>query len=150
MKTLTLEQFLYDLTWSDNVRHKLRVVADRDDVLYLVATADDNGKLTASIHTVKPKAWPANTVAVFCKAKLRETAEVPKSKTMQALALIQEEGLSAYGAAKRLGINPSAVTRALQRREDKTLCPCCGQVVREGYEVNPSVLKSRAAKTASS
>lgn len=142
LETNDLEEFLL-LPWSDNMRHKLRVTADRDDVRYLVAAQAD-GKLTASVFTHKPATWPPRVVAVFCKRKLQEIAEVAKSKTMQAMDLIKEEGLSAYAAAKRLGINPSAVTRALQRREDKAICPCCGQVVREGYDVDRSVLKGRA------
>lgn len=142
LETNNLEEFL-DLSWSDNMRHKLRVTADRDDVRYLVAAKTD-GKLTASIYTRRPPTWPAQTVALFCKQKLQETAEVAKSKTMQAMGLVKDEGLSAYAAAKRLGISPSAVTRALQRREDKEVCPCCGQVVRDGYAVDALVLKGPA------
>jgi predicted transcriptional regulator len=63
-----------------------------------------------------------------------------KSKTMQALDLVKE-GMSAYAAAKQLGISQTAISRALSRREDKEICPCCGQVVREGFKVNKSILK---------
>jgi hypothetical protein len=126
LETDNLEEFL-DLSWSDNMRHKLRVTADRDDVRYLVAAQND-GKLTASVFTHKPATWPPRVVAVFRKRKLQEITEVAKSKTMQAMDLIKDEGLSAYAAAKRLGINPSAVTRALQRREDKSICHACDHI----------------------
>lgn len=66
---------------------------------------------------------------------------MPKSRTMKALDLVLINGMTAYAAAKEVGINPSAVSRALARREDKTLCPCCRQVVREGFRIDKSVLK---------
>lgn len=65
-----------------------------------------------------------------------------KSKTQEALELIQK-GASPYSAAQEVGISPSAVYRALGRRQDKDVCPCCGQVVREGFQINRDVLKDR-------
>lgn len=82
-------------------------------------------------------------VAHYCPA-MPVPASVPamaKSKTMKALDLVLIDGMTAYAAAKEVGINASAVSRALARREDKTICPCCGQVVREGFKVDRSVLK---------
>lgn len=70
-----------------------------------------------------------------------------KSKTMQALDLVKE-GMSAYAAAKQLGISQTAISRALSRREDKEICPCCGQVVREGYSVDKAKLKKTGANRA--
>lgn len=67
-----------------------------------------------------------------------------KSKTQGALELI-EKGMTPYAAAQEVGISPSTVYRALGRRQDKTVCPCCGQVVREGFEINRAVLKERKA-----
>ena len=123
MKTVTLEQFL-DLPWSDNVRHKLRVIADRDDVKHLVASYVDKN-LGASVFTETPGDWPLNAV-VWTK-----TVKVGMSKTMQAVQLVQDEGFTAYAAAKRLGINASAVHRALARREGRAVCPCCNQVIKD-------------------
>jgi hypothetical protein len=122
MTPVTLAAFL-DLDWSDNVRHKLRVVADRDDVKHLVAVYVDK-KLTASVFTETPDEWPLNAV-VWTKA-----SKAALSKTMQALQLIDDEGFTAYAAAKRLGISAAAITRAQQRRVGKTVCSCCGQVIR--------------------
>jgi hypothetical protein len=127
----TLAQFL-GLAWSDNVRHKLRVTAERDDVKHLVAVPH-NGKLIASVFTDTPEEWPLNAV-VWTKAP-----KVEPSKTMQALRLIDDEGLTAYAAAKRLGISAAAITRAQQRRAGREICPCCGQVVR-----SPSALTASA------
>ena len=50
MKLITLDEFLYDLAWSDNVRGKLRVMADRDELRYLVAW-DNAGKMSCSAFT---------------------------------------------------------------------------------------------------
>jgi predicted DNA-binding protein (UPF0251 family) len=122
MTPVTLAQFL-DLNWSDNVRHQLRVIADRDDIKHLVAVYVDK-KLTASMFTDTPEEWPLNAV-VWTKAP-----KVGLSKTMQAIQLIDDEGFTAYGAAKRLGISAAAITRAQQRRANKPICECCGQVIR--------------------
>lgn len=134
MKQLSLEAFLNDLTWSDNMRHVLRIRADRDDLLALSATVRD-GRLVAEAWTVMPADWPDDTVAVWCKRPLRDN-EMGKSKTMQAVDLVLNEGLTVYAAAKRIGVNQSAVHRALQRRDDKEICPCCQQVLREGFTVD--------------
>lgn len=122
MTPATLAQFL-DLDWSDNVRHKLRVMADRDDLKHLVASYVDK-KLTASAFTETPEEWPLNAV-VWTKAP-----KAGLSKTMQAIQLIDDEGFTAYAAAKRLGISAAAITRAQQRRAGKNVCPCCNQVIR--------------------
>lgn len=124
MKPLTLEQFL-DLPWSDNVRHKLRVTADRDDVAVMIAW-DNAGKLSASVFNEMPRGWPDNAKAHWVK-----TPKTGKSKTMQAVQLVQDEGFSPYAAAKRLGINASAVHRALARREGRDVCPHCNQVIKD-------------------
>lgn len=65
----------------------------------------------------------------------------PLSKTQQALALMKEEGIGASEAARRVGIKAGTVLSAVMRTKGKELCPCCGQVVREGFEIDRSVLK---------
>jgi len=119
---VNLETFL-NMSWSDNMRHKLRVMADRDDLKHLVATIVDR-KLVCAAFDETPEEWPLNAV-VWTK-----TPKITMSKTMQAVQLVQDEGFTAYGAAKRVGINQSAVHRALARREGKDICPHCGQVVK--------------------
>lgn len=116
---MTLTEFL-DLDWSDNVRHVLRVKADRDDILALTRSTD--GK--AQAWTVIPPRWPSDVVAVWFKTP------PGKSKTQQAVALV-DEGLSTHAAAKRLGISQAAVHRAVARRRNRKTCPCCGQIIRD-------------------
>jgi DNA-binding CsgD family transcriptional regulator len=70
----------------------------------------------------------------------------PLSKTQQALALMQSEGISASEAARRAGIKAGTVLSAVMRMKGKELCPCCGQVVREGFEIDRSVLKDTSAE----
>ncbi len=66
MKLLTLDEFLYDLTWSDNVRQKLRVMSDRDDLRYLVAW--DNAEKFAEWLTKVAKESPEKACDIYLKA----------------------------------------------------------------------------------
>lgn len=61
------------------------------------------------------------------------------SKTQQALALVRE-GKSVKQAAIEAGVADATVYIALNRLKGKEQCPCCGQVVREGFEIDRSVL----------
>lgn len=63
------------------------------------------------------------------------------SKTQQALALMASEKIGASEAARRVGIKAGTVLSAIMRTKGKEQCPCCGQVVREGFEINRDVLK---------
>ncbi|WP_025915587.1 hypothetical protein [Herminiimonas sp. CN] len=66
-----------------------------------------------------------------------------KSKTQQALELLKENpGMTPYEAAAKVGVGNAAVYQALRRTKDKEVCPCCGQVVREGFEIDRAVLKA--------
>ncbi len=62
------------------------------------------------------------------------------SKTQQALRYVAE-GTAIREAAAKAGIAESTLRMAIGRTKGKDLCPCCGQVVREGFEIAPSVLK---------
>ncbi len=64
------------------------------------------------------------------------------SKTQQALALVRA-GKSVKQAAEEAGIAEATVYIALNRTKGKELCPCCGQVVRDGFEINRDVLKDK-------
>ena len=68
----------------------------------------------------------------------------PLSKTQQALGLMENEGIGASEAARRVGIKAGTVLSAVMRMKGKPICPCCGQVVREGFEIDRSVLKAEA------
>jgi len=64
------------------------------------------------------------------------------SKTQQALKLVAQ-GLAVKVAAEQAGIADSTLRVAMGRVKGKEQCPCCGQVVREGFEVDHSVLKDK-------
>lgn len=129
MQILDLDKFLYDLPWSDNVRSKLRVIADRDNLRYLLAVKID-GRVTCSAWDKKPDSFE-NVIAIWSKRGDDPTTPSPKSRTMQAIDLVLDDGLTVYAAAKQVGVNESAVHRALGRRKDKEICPCCNQVIRQ-------------------
>lgn len=72
------------------------------------------------------------------------------SKTQKALALVSQ-GRSVREAATEAGITEPTLYAAIKRIKDqsaagKERCPCCGQVVREGFEIDHSVLKSKEAE----
>lgn len=62
------------------------------------------------------------------------------SKTQQALKLLSQ-GVPVKAAAEQAGIAESTLRVAMGRTKGKEQCPCCGQVVREGFEINRDVLK---------
>lgn len=65
-----------------------------------------------------------------------------KSKTQQAIDLMNANpGMTAYAAASQVGVTEQAIYGALKRTQGRKQCPCCGQVVREGFEINRDVLK---------
>lgn len=133
MNQLPLETFLA-LGWSPNVQAKLREMAARGDIDCLVAW-DNAGKMSASAYTVEPPALDT-AVAIWRRRPLPPAqAETVKSKTQLAVELVRREGLNPNTAARQMGVHASAVYRALRRAETKPICPCCGQVVREGFEV---------------
>lgn len=130
MKLLDINEFLYDIPWSENVRAKLHVVGDRDDVRYLVAW-DNAGTPSCSAFTGKPDSWPDTAFAIWSKhGDDPRNAAQPLSKTMQAVSLVLDEGMSVYAAAKQVGVHESAVHRAIKRRQNKDICPHCNQVIR--------------------
>ena len=67
----------------------------------------------------------------------------PLSKPQQALALLASADIGAREAARRVGIKAGTVLSAVMRMKGKAVCPCCGQVVREGFEINRDVLKDQ-------
>lgn len=61
------------------------------------------------------------------------------SKTQQALAMIAADPtLSASAAARAVGVAPATVLAAQARQRGRVVCPCCGQVVRDGFRVDES------------
>lgn len=69
------------------------------------------------------------------------------SKTQEAIALVSQ-GMAPFAAAKQVGLSANTLYVALKRLREKQnveTCPCCGQVVREGFEIDRSVLNSDGA-----
>ena len=127
MKQLTLHQFLVGLGWTESMKNKLTEFSDREDVNYLVAFTVD-GKTTASAFRDVPEdGWPSHAIAYWSKVKDKPKVS-PKSKTMEALALV-DQGMTRYAAAKQIGISESAVHRAWHRRQGKSICPTCNQII---------------------
>lgn len=150
MNTVSLDDLL--ALFDEESRSSIRKAATHQGVdgLIVYGPDEDHRTVVAYGQACKHKTFEAaqafhgrGAVAHYCPTMPAPVTipAMPKSRTMKALDLVLIDGLTAYAAAKQVGINPSAVTRALQRREDKPLCPCCGQIVREGFKVDRSVLK---------
>jgi hypothetical protein len=56
------------------------------------------------------------------------------SKTQIAVARVLA-GEKAPTVAKSLGISAAAIYQSIKRRQDKIVCPCCKQIVRDGFHV---------------
>tara|TARA_R110000803_G_scaffold29382_2_gene67065 strand:+ start:252 stop:686 length:435 start_codon:yes stop_codon:yes gene_type:complete len=140
MNQLSLDEFIAQ--FPSTMHGKLIETAQRPDVAALARVEADDGRFTAQAFNQVPKIWSQEVQSIYCLEVLTSEENELKSKTMQALDLVINEGLSQYAAAAKVGISTAAVSRALSRREDKTLCPCCAQVVREGYAVDKTVLKT--------
>ena len=130
MKHQTLDEFLQTNGWSINLKKKLQETSENPMTKYLVAW-DNAGQISASAYTTKPDEWPETAVAVWSKEKDLDPAT--KSRTMMAVDRVENEGMTVYAAAKALGINQSAIHRAIKRREDKDICPHCNQVIRTQF-----------------
>jgi len=127
MKHQTLDDFLQTNGWSANLKDKLQAISKNPETKYLVAW-DNAGQLSASAYTAKPDEWPETAVAIWSKDKDLDPAT--KSRTMLAVDRVEKAGMTVSAAAKALGINQSAIHRAIKRREDKDICPHCNQVIR--------------------
>jgi transposase-like protein len=60
---------------------------------------------------------------------------------MQAVRRVQT-GETVRAVARDLDISESAIYAQIKREQGKTRCPCCGQVVKEGFKIDRSVLKA--------
>ena len=62
------------------------------------------------------------------------------SKTQQALAYVAQ-GMKIKDAADKAEVAESTLRMAIGRQKGKEVCPCCGQIVRNGFEIDQRVLK---------
>ena len=135
MTTSTLdlsEQEFIDLPWKDSIREKLKDLINCSDYKVLCAVLSDD-KLKAVGFQELPDSYPEETVGMF---HLPDVSLVGLSKTQKAIRLVEQKGYSVHRAAKVVDVNHSAVYKALKRKEGKTVCSKCGQIVREGFTVS--------------
>lgn len=64
------------------------------------------------------------------------------SRTTQAVRRVQA-GETVRDVARDLDISESAIYAQIKREQGLTRCPCCGQVVKEGFKIDRSVLQKR-------
>ena len=67
------------------------------------------------------------------------------SKTLLAVRRVQA-GEKVLDVAHDLKISPAAIYARKKREEGMARCPCCGQVVKEGFKIDRSVLKAGAGR----
>lgn len=65
--------------------------------------------------------------------KLVKAHRLRGEKTIAACGAVLVDGLTAYAAAHKIGIEESTISRALARLR-RPLCPHCGQPIRLGGE----------------
>jgi len=128
---LTQQEFI-DLPWSEKKRQRIKEIIDCSDFLVLAANHRNNDlKLFAFLEI--PESFDDDTVGLFY---LPEISLKGLSKTQKAMRLVLKKGYSVNKASKLVGVNHSAVFRAIKRRRDKTVCSSCGQVVRDGFALS--------------
>lgn len=118
--------------------HKALVAAlDRPTISGLAVYENADGRRRAVPTSGKT---PPNEIdeeftllAVYRKPEL----ESSMSSTMAALEyLAKHPDSTPYGVAKMFGITPGAIYHARKRRAGRVTCPCCSQVIREGFILN--------------
>jgi hypothetical protein len=119
MKSVSLKAILH--LFSESLQAKLQ--ERLPSVQAISATQKPDGSYSAAVWPAVPDAWPDGTTAYWVKEK-------GPSRTMQAVALV-ESGATLSEAARAAGVNVAAVHRAIARRRDKPICPCCNQVIRD-------------------
>lgn len=119
---MDLQEFL-KLNWSDAMRQKLKRIALDPKTIAISANKRDD-KYYATVWQEMPVNFPPATHSVWIKP------DDVSSRTQKALKLVRE-GQTAYQAAKALGISPTAIYRAQKRMQNRPVCECCGQVIRQ-------------------
>ena len=151
MIDLTLDEFLDGLLWSPGIKAKLQAAVEDDSIVALSAYEKPSGELGARAWSAIPTPWPDGTSAIYRKPVLEQATGIEhKSRTMQAVDLVVSQGLTVYAASKQVKVNAAAVHRALARREGREVCPCCQQVVREGFTIDRTVLKAAGGRRSQS
>lgn len=145
MTSASLDQFLA-LPWPEGVRRKLTDLAGQPRIKGLLACRVGDTLAATAFDGPLPDPLPDNTVATW-RRKPQPKPRLAVSRTMQAVALVRE-GKTPHAAATKLGISAAAVYRALAREQGKLRCPCCGQPIRSGAQLDRSQLRDPAAGSA--
>lgn len=129
-KTNLLPLFSWDdfiVLFSEDVQHKLRERATQADTRAMLAVKDGKNVVCAVLNRdfelddlIRP-----GVMGIWIRNAVKDRS----SKTAQALALVRG-GMSAWQAAKAIGITYSGVHAAIRRQEGKQICPACKQPLR--------------------
>lgn len=103
----------------ENPEGKRRAIPQRDQKLPPPTT--DDGFVLVDVH------W-------------KPVLDTSGSRTQDALKWLSEDpSRSVRAAAQRFSISRQAINNARASRKGKVICPCCNQVVREGFSINQEV-----------
>ena len=69
---------------------------------------------------------------------ISKTSKAIQKYTVQ---LAKDGKASIQEIAREFEISAAAIYAQLKRERDLTRCPCCGQVVKEGFKIDRTVLK---------
>lgn len=83
---------------------------------------------------------------MLLSSSISSRSSKPASATRQAALSSKRDELVMYwiASARSAAIAESTLRMAIGRTKGKAQCPCCGQVVRAGFELDRSVLKESA------
>jgi hypothetical protein len=146
MTSITLEELL--LLIPPDSRENASKAADHLGVAGLVVYGDDPD--TRAIMAYGPQcrhksidsltaAYGQHVAGHWSRAE--HNPAQPRSRTMTAVNLVLQRGMTQHAAAKRAGVNVSAVNRAIARRRQSECCPVCQQVLRDGFYVDKAKVK---------
>jgi hypothetical protein len=128
---MTKDEF-FALGWSEKVANQLNDLIKEGKAKAFSATRTPEGQLKARVWAQLPAEWDSDKVYVFGEPEpsvIEAPGPTAYSRTQQALRLI-DNGWSAYRACKFVGLSQAAVSRARKRRENRTSCPHCGQLMK--------------------
>lgn len=133
METLTREQ-LFSL-FKKELHPQISATLDKPAISGLAVYENAAGRRRAVPTGHKPVPETDDGYALFGVYR-KPSLETSTTRTMAALDYLRDHPKeSPYSAAKLFGITPGAVYKARKRREGKVICPCCGQIVREGFVI---------------
>lgn len=130
METISLDELL--MLFKSPVHPQLKEALNRDEVRGLAVFESHDGQVR-SARPFTSRDLPKSTAQSVVRAiYLKPEAVLLGSRTKEALKWLENNPTkSAYSAAHKFGITPGAIYAAMRRRRGKSICPCCGQVMKE-------------------